>query len=202
MSAVVQIGPKGLAQPADPSPLVQYAVSKQTRQYVDSALGLRSVDAPSTRFGRPETDEQRVFHALATAKVLTSQVAMHLEKTWREKLFKQLDLLHETDDWEAGDKPVDKNSYATFLKAIIALKVSRRPGLGMSAAGNLIAAWTAGPNRLTLEFLPNAKVQWIVGRTIADEEERAAGVTPIRRLAAVLAPYSPEVWFADANPAA
>src|SRR5688572_7418724 len=121
MSAVIQIGPKGPKQPTGQSPLIAYAISDRTLEFVDRTRQLHNAEAPSTRFGSPETDAQRVFHALAGAKILTAQVAMHLEKSWREKLFKQLDLLHETDEWEEGDQPVDQSSYSTFLKAIIAL---------------------------------------------------------------------------------
>src|ERR1700730_14825270 len=45
------------------------------------------------------TLQERLFDALAGAKVLTAQVAMHLDRQWRDKLFRQLDSLHDPDEW-------------------------------------------------------------------------------------------------------
>src|SRR5690242_3427646 len=108
--------------------------------------------------------ESRVFEALAGAKVLFSKVAMHLEREFRDRLFRQLDSLHETDQWEEGDEPLNQSSFQTFLKAILTIRPERRPGLGLSRTGNLIAAWTRARDRLTIEFLPNDRVSWVLAR--------------------------------------
>lgn len=140
---------------------------------------------------------EQLYEALANAKVLTSQVAMHLGQDWRSRLFAQLDDLLDVDDWHKDDKPVQGSSFETFLRTILYQGIQRRPGLGVSHRGNLIGAWTRGTNRLTLEFLPNDMVKWVLSCEIDDELERAAGETPVRRLPEVLRAFHPDRWFSD-----
>ena len=59
-----------------------------------------------------KTLEDRLFDATANVKILTSQVAMHLDPEWRERLFKQLDSLHDPEEWEAEDKPIPRTEIA------------------------------------------------------------------------------------------
>ena len=142
-----------------------------------------------------KTLEDRLFDATANVKILTSQVAMHLDREWREKLFKQLDSLHDPEEWEVEDKPIQQSSFATFLKAICQIRPSVRPGLGLSHDGQLVAAWTSGKNRLTIEFMRNDRVRWIVSKYPGGEFEQVAGQTVVSRLLDSLNPYSPEEWL-------
>ena len=139
--------------------------------------------------------EERLFEATASVKILTAQVAMYMEKNWRDKLFGQIDSLHDVDEWDTDDKPVKKSSFSTFLKAILKIKPQRHPGLGLTYEGNMIAAWTVGHDRLTTEFLPRDRVQWVLSRNIDGETERAAGETTVSRLYECLTPYDPNYWF-------
>ena len=141
--------------------------------------------------------EEQLFDATANVKILTSQVAMHLDREWRDKLFRQLDSMHDPAEWELGDEPIQQASFVTFLKAIVRLKPQRRPGLGLSHGGNLIAAWTRDTDRLTIEFLPNDRVRWVLSRRHDDETDRFAGQTAVSRLYEGLAPYGPEYWFSE-----
>jgi hypothetical protein len=159
---------------------------------------------PSPASLAPQTEGQaleiRVFDALAGAKVSTAQVAMHFEQDLRDRLFRQLDSLHETDQWEEGDEPLDQSSFQTFLKAILTVRPERRPGLGLSQTGNLIAAWTTARDRLTIEFLPNDRVSWVLARyDDTDEPARYAGQTNVTELVEGLAPHRPEHWFSHAG---
>lgn len=120
---------------------------------------------------------------------------MHLDQTWRARLFQQLDALHDPDEWETDDAPLQEASFATFLKALFLIRPSVRPGLGISSNGFLIAAWTVGTNRLTIEFLPQDRVKWVVSRYIEDEFEQFSGNTNVSRLIEGLVPYSPREWF-------
>jgi hypothetical protein len=53
-----------------------------------------------------------------------------------------------------------------------------------------------------MECLPGDFIRWQLSVLIDDNQERAAGLTPVQRLASVLAPYQPERWFnADNVPA-
>lgn len=143
--------------------------------------------------------ESQLFDILAQFKIRTSQVAMHLNRDWRSRLFTQFDSLLSVEDWEPLDRPPTVDSFATFLRLLIFLKPQRRPGLGATAKGELIATWTNGGDRLTIECLPQDLVRWTISVTINDDRERAAGITPVSRLPAVLAPYGPDRWFVDAN---
>jgi hypothetical protein len=137
-----------------------------------------------------------LFNATATAKTLTSYVSMHLDDQWRKNIFVQLDMIHEVEEWDEDMSPVNEASMKTFLKAILKLKVSMYPGLGLTNKGYLVAAWTEGPQRLTLEYQPQDKVKWLVSSKLNEfETERAAGTTSVGRLYQCLAPYDFEKWF-------
>jgi hypothetical protein len=137
-----------------------------------------------------------LFNATARAKTLTSYVSMHLDDQWRKNIFVQLDMIHEVDEWDEDLSPVNEASMKTFLKAILKLKVCLYPGLGLSNKGNLIAAWTKGSKRLTLEYQPEDKVKWLASNKLNEfETERAAGTTSVARLYECLAPYDFSQWF-------
>lgn len=159
-----------------------------------SQVALTATHAPSSR---ENTLEERLFDARANVKILTSAVAMYLEREWREKLFYQIDLLHDPEEWEAEDEPINQSSFKTFLRTYLQIIPKRRPGLGLSYMGNLIAAWTTGRDRLTIEFLPDDNVRWVVTKYFNDEPERGAGQSKISRLLQNLAPYNPECWFSQ-----
>lgn len=120
---------------------------------------------------------------------------MHLPKEWRDALFKQLDSLLDADEWDSRDVPPMAQSQMTFIRLLLALKPKRRPGLGATQDGNLIAAWTVGAERLTIECLSNDHVMWSLSRARGEEIERAAGTNTIQRMCDILTPYEPSVWF-------
>ena len=185
-----------MAQPG----LLPQVVSEETKQLLLHLRRLRLDASPGATLVEPSHETaigEQLHDALAGVKILTSQVAMHLDRAWRSKLFQQLDALHDASEWEPGDVPVSVASYATFLRTIIALKPARRPGLGLTSAGNLIAAWTTGQDRLTFEFLPGGGVRWLLSCYDDERAERAAGESTVGRLPAVLAPYVPGRWFEE-----
>jgi len=61
------------------------------------------------RASAPSTEE-KLFNALAAAKILTSQVAMHLDDGWRKKLFRRLDDLLSVDSWDEADQALQRDS--------------------------------------------------------------------------------------------
>lgn len=157
---------------------------------------LQNPASPASLFAAAEKSlEERLFDATASVKILTAQVAMHLDREWRNKLFAQLDSLHDLEEWDPDDKPIQTGSFATFLKAMVQIKPQRRPGLGLSHNGYLVAAWTVGKDRLTIEFLQNDRVRWVLARYTGDDVERFAGQTSVSRLIDGLAPYNPDAWF-------
>lgn len=178
-------------------------ISEKTRGLSTELAKLRSPMSPSMMptlssttisIGNQSLDE-KLFNATSEVKVLTSQVAMYLDPDWRSKLFGQLDSLHEVDEWDDRDLPVKKESFSTFLKAICDIRPKKRPGLGLTPSGQLIASWTNGPNRLTIEFLDNGRVKWVISRQIEGESEQFVGHTQVTRLSESLKPYQATDWF-------
>jgi hypothetical protein len=170
-------------------------------QFIKQKLDDLAAPTPTfsgVRIAAKGLDEQ-LYDALAAFKIRTAAVAMHLDRDWRVKLFGQLDSLLALADWEAEDLPPTIESFSTFLRMLTLLRPQRRPGLGATSDGRLIAAWTVGDDRLTIECLPKDLVRWHVSVTIDGERERAAAETPLPRLAAVLRPYGPERWFQNAD---
>lgn len=182
---------------------LQETISDGMRATLAHANSLHNPPSPASL--RPEPAAQaidvsldaRLFDALASAKILTAQVAMHLDRAWRDKLFRQIDALLDPEEWETDDEPLQQSSFSTFLKAILSIRPVRRPGLGLSPSGHLIAAWTTGRDRLTIEFLPDDHVRWVLTLYYDDEPDRFAGQTPVARLMEGLRPHNPERWFSD-----
>lgn len=178
------------------SPWRELALSEETKGIAERIQALQNQPSPTAiAVSGDRPVQERLFDALTAVKIMTSWVAMHMDGEWRGKLFHQLDSLHDPEEWEEGDQPVQQSSFATFLKAMLSIKPKRRPGLGLSHAGHLIAAWTTGDDRLTIEFLPNDHVRWVLSRRYDHDTERFAGDTGVARLAEGLASYHPEHWF-------
>lgn len=171
-------------------------LSQSTNEFQKSIHRLVSIKSPSTqRAGEYKTLPEKLYDATSEVKILTSQVSMYLTREWRDRVFKQLDNLHDISEWDSDISPIQKESYKTFLRLVIALKPNKHPGLGLSDKGFLLAAWIVGQDRLTTEFLPNDNVRWTLSTLIDGEVDRAAGVTKVSRLLANLLPYQPEKWF-------
>ena len=198
MSSAFNISEVELAEKSGRQHVLSATAFDKGRQIIENHLqALINPPSPASLTYRKvdKTLQEKLFDATAEVKILTSQVAMHLDCEWRNKLFSQLDSIHDPAEWVVGDQPVRQASFATFLKAIVQLRPQRRPGLGLTYGGNLIAAWTKGLDRLTIEFLPSDRVRWVIARHYDDETERFAGQSAVSRLSEGLAPYHPESWF-------
>jgi hypothetical protein len=145
----------------------------------------------------PPPLEQQLFDVRAACKIKTAEVAMHLDQGWRKRFFRQLDTLLDPEEWDALDTPITIHSFSTLLRMLMLVKPKRRPGLGATFDGNVIAAWTIDKNRLTIECLPDDEVRWVVLHYLDYERETAAGQTGLLRLRDVLQPYNPDRWLAD-----
>lgn len=139
--------------------------------------------------------EEQLFFALADAKIWTSRVAMHLDRLSRNRMFRQLDVLHEFDEWATSDRPVQLEAYKSFVRAIVFHKINSRPALSLMPSGNLLALWNDSDDRLTIEFLPENRTRWLVQSSTTDGPERASGTSPLERLRDVLQPYGAARWF-------
>ena len=72
---------------------------------------------------------------LAAFKRMVATVAMHLDSEWRLELLKTLDRLLAPDDWEKDFRLPSEQSFSTFLRMIIYLHPTKRPGLGLLIHG-------------------------------------------------------------------
>lgn len=142
-----------------------------------------------------ESIDEQLFVALADAKVWTSRVAMHLDIASRDRIFRQLDVLHEVDEWAEGDKPVALASYKSFIRAIVVHQISSRPALALMPNGNILAEWSDENDKLTIEFLADNRTRWLVQNNTPEGPERAGGTSPLERLRNNLQPYGAERWF-------
>jgi hypothetical protein len=204
VTSIVQV-PKGRPDPGGIGhPMIERQSILSDNISSSVAERLARVVAPTPTFaGRAppqgKDTSEKLFDALAQFKICTAKVAMHLDREWRDRLFGQLDSLLDAESWEADDATPTINSFSTFLRMLLLLRPRRRPGIGATSDGHLIAMWTTGNDRLTIECLSNDLVRWHLSVTIDTEQERAAGRTPLLRLAVVLSPYGPDRWFADAD---
>lgn len=143
----------------------------------------------------PLSLEEQLYDARAFCKIETSKVAMYFPNEWRVGFFSQLDNLMDIDNWEEEDTPVTKDSFSTLLRMLTLIRPNRRPGLGTTSRGNIIAAWTNEQDRLTIECLAKDRVRWVLSHIIDDIRESAAGEVQLPRLQIVLNPYNPNRWF-------
>lgn len=150
---------------------------------------------------RPSSLADALYDSRASFKLRVANVAMHLSTEWRKKFFKQVDSLLDEDEWDERDLPITDSSFVTLIRTVLFTKAKRRPGLGATSNGHVIAAWTTvSDDRLTIECLGDDVVRWTVVirvGTADDRDELAAGETWVERLLEVLAPYGPDRWFDD-----
>lgn len=144
---------------------------------------------------QPRSIEERLYDSRAFCKIKTAEVAMYLDPDWRTGFFSQIDSLMDCENWEDDDLPVSQDSFTTLLRLLLLIKPKRRPGLGSTSMGNIIAAWTVENDRLTIECMPKDSIRWVLSRQFHETRESAAGEIKLPRLEAALAPYNPECWF-------
>jgi hypothetical protein len=162
---------------------------------------LSSITSRSSQVFKPleETTESRLFNVVAALKVAVAEVSMHLDAAWRARLFAQIDMLHEPEDWDEGCKLTDLHSFKTFLHVVLQQGPLERLGLGIDDDGHILASWKNGQDMLSLIFLDNDRIRWAVVRHQNGELESAGGQTNVDRLPTVLQAYNPESWYGNAH---
>ena len=167
----------------------------------DEGLGFDIAPESKTRIifhrinGECESTAEKLFSATAGAKIWASCVAMRLNRDVRDRLFRQLDNLHDADEWFEGDAPVDLASFKCFVRAILLGVISGKPGLSLTPQGNLIAIWSDESGKLAIEFQPGDAIRYLWTQKIDGDVERATGISTIRRLPVVLSPLELKNWF-------
>jgi hypothetical protein len=114
---------------------------------------------------------------------------MHLDESWRMQIYEDLIFLLDEDSWNEEDPLPSSESFSAFLRSLIYMKPHDMPHVGISSRGEFMAAWIAGPERLTMEFAPEGHVRWSYQGEGGKGKEVAAGSVPPERLLEVLGPY-------------
>ena len=172
--------------------------SPKTVEVMDKIRDLRSMtQLISTNYSNENISlYEQLFDARSDVKILLSQLSMHYSAELREKLFRQIDLIHDPEDWEEGDDPIQLQSFKTFLRWFFINKPVQLPNFGLSAGGNFIASWVVNhKDTLILELLSRDRIKWFVTKYYDEEVDHSSGLTNLSRIAEVLAPYHSEDWF-------
>jgi hypothetical protein len=146
-----------------------------------------------------DTIEGRLAEKRAAFKRVAASVAMHLDPDWRNRLFAKLDSLIDPEEWDQDFDMPSEQSFSTFLRMIIYLHPTKRPGLGLSAKGHFLASWSKLEDRIVIECLANDDVRWVLSRAVGDLRESGAGKTKIYRIPDVIHPYEPDHLFHDGD---
>jgi hypothetical protein len=134
---------------------------------------------------------------LVSLKRIVSAVSMYLDADWRAQLLGTLDRFVNVDDWEDDIALPSEQSFATFLRTIIYLHPTKRPGLGLSAKGHFLASWSRGRDRIVIEGLANDDIRWVLSQMNEGMRESGAGRNQIHRLPDLIAGYEPDRFFQD-----
>jgi hypothetical protein len=132
-------------------------------------------------------------------KRLAASVGMHLSPDWRVRLFAKLDALMDPAEWDEDFAVPSEPSFSTFLRMIIYLHPTRRPGIGLSSKGHFLASWTKDDDRIVIECLANDEVRWVLSHNLHGYLETGAGTTKIYRIPDVIAAYEPDELFSDGH---
>lgn len=143
------------------------------------------------------TLSESLFDATGNVKILFSQVSMHFDNELREKLFRQIDLIHDVDDWEDGENPIKVESFRTFLRWFYNFKPSKLPNFGLSSRGNFIASWMGKNSQesLVLEFMQKDRIKWFKTKYFDGEVDHSIGSTRLSRISEELDTHDTKYWF-------
>lgn len=134
------------------------------------------------------SDSDRLFEAVANAKIWASRLAMRFSPIARSRIFKQLDMLHDPDDWMDGDIPVQLESFKSFIRCMLIEAIDGVPSLALTPSGNITALWRFENLNLNVEFFPYDKIRFLATRKVEGDIERYAGSTVTKRLSSILGP--------------
>jgi hypothetical protein len=78
------------------------------------------------------------------------------------------------------------------MRLIMELGQPRRPSLGVTDEGWLLAGWDSATTRLTITCQPNDRLRYLISRPDGETLETASGTTSLRLIRSRLAPYDLE----------
>ncbi len=191
---------QGLSAPSwgvtEASKLAENRIKSMQRLTAGTVADIRNV-ADSILKPRQVSMDQQLSAKLASLKKILSAVSMYLDHEWRTQLLSTLDRFLDPTDWEEDLLLPSEESFATFLRTVIYLHPTKRPGLGLSAKGNFLASWRRDRDRIVIEFLRKDGLRWVLSQTMNGSPESGAGINPIHRLPDLIAGYEPDRFFHD-----
>ncbi|MGT2436494.1 hypothetical protein ACU4GH_11950 [Bradyrhizobium betae] len=159
----------------------------------------KHVVSTKNEFARSDSVEGKLLEKRTSLTRLASTVGMYLDPDWRTRLFARLTSLMDPAEWDESFELPSEQSFSTFLRLIIYLHPTKRPGIGLSAKGYFLASWAKDQERIVVECLPNDDVRWVLSHNRRGFLESGAGKTKIFRLPDVIQPYEPVELFSDAH---
>jgi hypothetical protein len=144
----------------------------------------RSFSAKSIQenYHRERNLEEILFDSRANAKIEFSKISMYLDESFRLGFFRQIDSLLDIEEWNHDDLPIEGESVRTLLKVILAIGFDRKPGLGSSGLGDIIASWTQKDWRFSVRCFPSDRVHWTVRKEVKGVFETGSGQTVVEEL--------------------
>ena len=144
-SSGIELGPSG--------PLASLVPPTQSKDQVEgNLLGRRNQRVIYTL-----TDtvglEAELFEVRVRLKLLTSQVAMHLNPEERRNLFVAIDRLLGLAEWEEESVKLDEGAFRSFLRFTIYAHPRRIPNVGIGPDGALLTGWHSRRRSVHVEFL-------------------------------------------------
>lgn len=158
-----------------------------------------SISKTRNIIAKSDTLEGRLSEKLVSLKRVAASVGMHLDADWRKRLFAKLDSMLALDEWEEENALPSEQSFSTFLRLIIYLHPTKRPGVGLSSKGHFLASWSSGEDRIVVECFADDDIRWVLSHTLEGHRESGAGRTKIYRLPDVIHAYNPDQLFADGH---
>ena len=175
-------------------------VAENNLFYIDQSASVNEV-VPIETFSSSITHSliEQLWDNRAALKEITAKYsASHLDSAFRKKLFFQIDWLLNFEEWEAGERLADIDSYKTLIKFILNANLATTPYLGLSENGLLLASFISDKGKLTIECMPNEKVKYIAAYLSDGKQKRAAGdAESIKDLLDLLYPFKNAGWFLD-----
>jgi hypothetical protein len=148
---------------------------------------------------KSDTIEGKLAEKVMSFKRIAASVGMYLDPDWRKRLFAKLDDLMDPAEWDEDFAIPSDQSFSTFLRMIIYLHPTKRPGLGLSSKGHFLASWAKGEDRIVIECLANDDVRWVLSHGLDGNIESGAGKTKVYRIPEVIHPYEPDELFSDGH---
>lgn len=157
------------------------------------------ISSTQNGFAKSDSIEGRLLEKRTSLTRLMSTVGMYLDPDWRGRLIEKLANLLDPAEWDESFALPSEQSFATFLRMVIYVRPTKRPGIGLSAKGHFLTSWAKDSDRIVIECLSNDEVRWVLSHNQKGYLESGAGKTKIFRLSEVIHPYEPDELFQDAH---